>query len=76
MAEIGSVWIRVRGIPLHLRSKELYQSIGVVCGGFISSDEGTSLAAVRIKVRSSGTIPDEIPMCYRIWSSQSGFSWK
>ncbi|CAN0893200.1 hypothetical protein LINGRAHAP2_LOCUS18013 [Linum grandiflorum] len=63
MLDLGAAWLWVRGIPFHLRSKELYRNIGDLCGGYIGSDE--SLAAVRIKVRTTGVIPEEIPICFR-----------
>ncbi|CAN0862012.1 hypothetical protein LINGRAHAP2_LOCUS8364 [Linum grandiflorum] len=66
MANFEVAWIRVRGIPLHLRSKQLYESIGDFCGGFLGSDEGTSLSHVRIKVRTTTTISDEIPLCFEL----------
>ncbi|CAN1132747.1 hypothetical protein LINPERPRIM_LOCUS30244 [Linum perenne] len=30
----GLAWILVKGIPLHLRSMELFRSLGDCCGGF------------------------------------------
>ncbi|CAN0912617.1 hypothetical protein LINGRAPRIM_LOCUS576 [Linum grandiflorum] len=65
MADKEIAWIRARGIPLHLRSKELFRSIGDFCGGFLCSDDGPGLAAVRIKVKASGIIPEEVPLCFR-----------
>ncbi|CAN0903419.1 hypothetical protein LINGRAHAP2_LOCUS22545, partial [Linum grandiflorum] len=63
MSEFEVAWIRVRGIPLHLRSKEFYRRIIEWCGGFIRSDESANLAWVRIKVKATGDIPEEIPLC-------------
>ncbi|CAN0919151.1 hypothetical protein LINGRAHAP2_LOCUS31285, partial [Linum grandiflorum] len=57
-------WIRTRGIPLHLRSKDLYRWLGALCAGFLCSDENSTLAYVRIniKVKPDALIPDEIPV--------------
>ncbi|CAN1189489.1 hypothetical protein LINPERPRIM_LOCUS24511 [Linum perenne] len=34
----GLEWVVVRGIPLHLRSEELFRRIGELCGGFVEFD--------------------------------------
>ncbi|RVX04946.1 putative ribonuclease H protein [Vitis vinifera] len=33
------VWVRVIGLPLHLRSSEVFKRIGDECGGFIAADK-------------------------------------
>ncbi|CAN1152084.1 hypothetical protein LINPERHAP2_LOCUS18521 [Linum perenne] len=58
------VWVRIRGIPLHLRSPDLFSQIGNTCGSFISFEDGGSLSSVRILVRLRGVLPEEIPICY------------
>ena len=35
------VWVRVIGLPLHLRSSEVFKRIGDECGGFIAADESS-----------------------------------
>ncbi|CAN0885609.1 hypothetical protein LINGRAHAP2_LOCUS15164 [Linum grandiflorum] len=50
------------GIPLHLRSKDLFRSVGNFCGQFLCSDEGRNLDYVRIKIRAKAVIPEEIPL--------------
>ncbi|CAN0904615.1 hypothetical protein LINGRAHAP2_LOCUS23190, partial [Linum grandiflorum] len=56
-------WILVRGIPLHLRSIELFRQIGNYCGRFLCWGEGGSLGTVRIKIKCLKEIPAEIPLC-------------
>ncbi|CAN0926378.1 hypothetical protein LINGRAHAP2_LOCUS35308 [Linum grandiflorum] len=60
MSKLEVAWIRVRGIPLHLRSKDLYRCIGDFCGGFICSEEGVDFTFVRIKIKASDVIPEEV----------------
>ncbi|CAN1763040.1 hypothetical protein LINPERHAP1_LOCUS8654 [Linum perenne] len=59
-----NLWISVRGIPLHLRSMELFRQIGEMCGGFVCAEEGLSLSSIRLKVRAGSLIPDELPICH------------
>ncbi|CAN1838944.1 Putative ribonuclease H protein At1g65750 [Linum perenne] len=57
----GAAWIIVRGIPLHLRSVNLFRSLGDRCGGFVDFDDSRcSLNAVRIKVSSVKVLPEEL----------------
>ena len=35
-------WIRVVGLPVHLRTQEMLKKIGDECGGFIAVDEDTT----------------------------------
>ncbi|RVX19564.1 hypothetical protein CK203_005040 [Vitis vinifera] len=35
------VWVRVIGLPLHLRSSEVFKRIGDECGGFIAADKSS-----------------------------------
>ncbi|CAN0883781.1 hypothetical protein LINGRAHAP2_LOCUS14636 [Linum grandiflorum] len=61
-SEVG--WIMVRCIPLHLRSEELFTSIGNFCGEFICYNEGRNLDSVRIKIQMTGVVPEEVPLCH------------
>ncbi|CAN0873197.1 hypothetical protein LINGRAHAP2_LOCUS10312 [Linum grandiflorum] len=63
--EQGRVWIRIDGIPLHLRSIELFRQMGNFCGGFLDFDEGgCSWNSVRIKIKQDGALPSQIPLCF------------
>ncbi|CAN1141486.1 hypothetical protein LINPERPRIM_LOCUS25529 [Linum perenne] len=61
----NEAWVVVRGIPLHLRSMDLFRQIGEFCGGFIGAEDGVSLSTIRIKIKRGAVIPDEIPVCFR-----------
>ncbi|CAN1759419.1 hypothetical protein LINPERHAP1_LOCUS7119 [Linum perenne] len=56
------VWATIRGIPLHLRSSDLFRQLGDVCGRFQSFEKGDSLSSVRICFTLKGGIPEEIPI--------------
>ncbi|CAN0919589.1 hypothetical protein LINGRAHAP2_LOCUS31546 [Linum grandiflorum] len=58
------LWLIVRGITLHLRSIELFRTIGAFCGKFLCFDEGKNLDVVRIKIKVSGIVPEEVPLCH------------
>ncbi|CAN1194980.1 hypothetical protein LINPERHAP2_LOCUS42850 [Linum perenne] len=62
--EEDKVWVTIRGISLHLRSKELFQQLGEVCGTFLKFEEGVSLSSVRLWIKLKVTIPLEIPISY------------
>ncbi|CAN1166048.1 hypothetical protein LINPERHAP2_LOCUS26512 [Linum perenne] len=57
-------WITIRGIPIHLRSSDLFRQIGSVCGVFLGFEVCTSLSSVRIKIRRAGSIPEVVPICF------------
>ncbi|CAN1334943.1 Blue copper protein 1b [Linum perenne] len=57
-------WVVVRGIPLHLRSMELFREIGDLCGGFIGAEDGLSFSTIRIKIKKGALIPEELPICF------------
>jgi len=59
------VWIRLLGLPMNLWSQKVFKEIGDICGGFIETEEETSLKNhlhwARIKVRGDGErIPREV----------------
>ncbi|CAN1802168.1 hypothetical protein LINPERHAP1_LOCUS23260 [Linum perenne] len=60
MMDNKSGWVLVRGIPLHIRSKELFKLLGDKCGGFIRAEDVTSLNSIRIKIKLGSEIPEEI----------------
>ncbi|CAN1191947.1 hypothetical protein LINPERHAP1_LOCUS13658 [Linum perenne] len=62
--EEEKVWITVRGIPLHLRSEELFKQVGDICGTFLEFDSGDSLSSVRLGIQLTGVIPEEIPILH------------
>ena len=53
------VWIKVVGLPLHLRTKEILKKVGNGCGGFVALDKDTEqrkdLRWVRILVKKNRT---------------------
>ena len=52
------VWIRVVGLPLHLRKPEILRKIGDACGGFVAEDKGTGMKKemkwARMLIKSEG----------------------
>ncbi|CAN1837356.1 hypothetical protein LINPERHAP1_LOCUS35074 [Linum perenne] len=58
------VWVTGRGIPLHLRSTDLFRQLGDACGQFLGFENGDSLSSVRLKVRLTGVLPEEVPICF------------
>ncbi|CAN1170806.1 hypothetical protein LINPERHAP2_LOCUS29202 [Linum perenne] len=60
MAANETTWVVARGIPLHIRSKAMFEVIGNRCGGFIRAEEGSSLSSVRIKISMTETISEEV----------------
>lgn len=55
-------WVQILGLPIHLRSPELFREIGNRCGGFVAIDESVEmLGCVRLKVRGQASaIPSQI----------------
>ncbi|CAN1275084.1 hypothetical protein LINPERPRIM_LOCUS15605 [Linum perenne] len=76
----GAMWIVAKGIPLHIRSVDLFRQIGEVCGGFVEHDsQWCPLSSVRIKVAGSGSVPENVVVRHldevfdiRIWKESSG----
>ncbi|CAN1184920.1 hypothetical protein LINPERPRIM_LOCUS39266 [Linum perenne] len=62
----GQKWIQLFGIPVHLRSSEVFRKLGDLCGGFIDCQD-TRFSAVRVKVAAGSSIPSEVPF---------GLSWR
>ncbi|CAN1152601.1 hypothetical protein LINPERHAP2_LOCUS18844 [Linum perenne] len=56
------VWVTIRGIPLHLRSQELFRQLGETCGHYLGFESGDTLSSIRIRLRLKGAIPAEIPI--------------
>ncbi|KAG5619008.1 hypothetical protein H5410_018832 [Solanum commersonii] len=59
------VWIRLLGLPMNLWSQKVFKEIGNLCGGYIETEEETSLKNhlhwARIKVKGDGErIPREV----------------
>ncbi|CAN1171403.1 hypothetical protein LINPERPRIM_LOCUS7951 [Linum perenne] len=60
------MWIQARGIPLHLRSEDLFRQIGDRCGGYIDHDSlNCLLNSIRIKVRTTPACPDQIALLFQ-----------
>ncbi|CAN1156932.1 hypothetical protein LINPERHAP2_LOCUS21236 [Linum perenne] len=52
----GRAWVLVQGIPLHLKSLELFRSLGDVCGGFLDYDDKLCpLNSVRLKILATSS---------------------
>ncbi|CAN0858176.1 hypothetical protein LINGRAHAP2_LOCUS7110 [Linum grandiflorum] len=65
LAQRRMCWIQVFGIPLHLRSKELFKAIGDICGNFLEFDVSNWFKdGVRLKIFVNNTIPDEVTIRY------------
>ncbi|CAN0897823.1 hypothetical protein LINGRAHAP2_LOCUS19339, partial [Linum grandiflorum] len=61
----GVVWLKVAGIPVHLRSINLFKCLGDCCGQFLDyKDLGCSWNEVRVKIRGRGAISRQIPVSY------------
>ncbi|CAN1768371.1 hypothetical protein LINPERHAP1_LOCUS10605 [Linum perenne] len=58
------LWLTIRGIPVHLRSSDLFRQIGSECGVFLGFETCNSLSSVRIKIRRVGDIPDSLPIFF------------
>ncbi|CAN0838639.1 hypothetical protein LINGRAHAP2_LOCUS2262 [Linum grandiflorum] len=61
----GVFWLKLEGIPLHLRSPALFKGLGAYCGKFLDCDEaGCSWNSVRVKIQMVGMIPRCIPVSF------------
>ncbi|CAN0839445.1 hypothetical protein LINGRAHAP2_LOCUS2580 [Linum grandiflorum] len=61
----GILWLRLEGIPLHLRSPALFRQMGSYCGNFLNFDvRGCSWNSVRVKVKQEGVIPCKILLSF------------
>ncbi|CAN1224018.1 hypothetical protein LINPERPRIM_LOCUS2204 [Linum perenne] len=60
----NTTWVVVRGIPLHLRSMDMFRKLGYSCGGFISAEDGVSFSSIRLKVSGGSPIPAELSICH------------
>ncbi|KAK4721530.1 hypothetical protein R3W88_011763 [Solanum pinnatisectum] len=60
-------WVKALGIPLHVWSERTFKVIGIMCGGFVATNEETKrrnhLYWARICVKKSGTVlPNKIKL--------------
>ncbi|CAN1263349.1 hypothetical protein LINPERPRIM_LOCUS11594 [Linum perenne] len=62
LRDSGIGWVRLSGLPLHLRSADLVRCLGDACGGFLAMAEGSDLSSIRVKVRLRGDISSAIPV--------------
>ncbi|CAN0915025.1 hypothetical protein LINGRAHAP2_LOCUS28889 [Linum grandiflorum] len=61
----GLNWLRIEGIPLHLRSPSLFRQLGNCCGKFIDfKTEGCDWNTVKVKVKAAGILPREILLTF------------
>ncbi|CAN1134824.1 hypothetical protein LINPERHAP2_LOCUS8504 [Linum perenne] len=42
------VWVTVRGIPLHLRSFDLFRQLGSACGTFLDFENCVGLSSISV----------------------------
>ncbi|CAN1134869.1 hypothetical protein LINPERHAP2_LOCUS8524 [Linum perenne] len=56
------IWASINGIPLHLRSSDLFRHLGDYCGTFLGFELTGSLSSVRIKIKLKGELPESIPV--------------
>ncbi|XP_028090550.1 uncharacterized protein LOC114290777 isoform X1 [Camellia sinensis] len=63
-----SVWIRLMGLPIHLRGEAVFHFIGDRCGGFIEADESSvDLGSIRLHVRCSEFTPSRVSFRWGMW---------
>ncbi|KAI7980135.1 hypothetical protein LOK49_Contig193G00004 [Camellia lanceoleosa] len=74
---VSNNWVPILGLPIHLRSPELFREIGNRCGGFVAIDESVEiLGCVLLQVHGQASgYPSQISIrwgsrCYTlpIWS--------
>ncbi|CAN1784342.1 hypothetical protein LINPERHAP1_LOCUS16548 [Linum perenne] len=58
----GIIWITIRGIPIHLRSTDLFRQIGMSCGEYLGYEACSSLSSIRLKIRYVRSMPELIPL--------------
>ncbi|KAI8007707.1 hypothetical protein LOK49_LG07G00759 [Camellia lanceoleosa] len=62
-------WIRVMGLPLHLRGEAVHRVLGDQCGGFLEADESSAdLGSFRLCVRGLEKMPQTVLLRWRSWS--------
>ncbi|CAN0917890.1 hypothetical protein LINGRAHAP2_LOCUS30568 [Linum grandiflorum] len=65
LAQRRMCWLQV-GIPIHLRSKELFKAISDLCGNFLESYVANWFQdGVLLKVFIKDSIPDEVIIRYK-----------
>ncbi|CAN1292087.1 hypothetical protein LINPERPRIM_LOCUS21411 [Linum perenne] len=75
MEKLHLEWVVAKGIPLHLRSNELFRSLGDLCGGFVDVDEKLcDWNSVRLKVSAGSLIPESAVLHFRKHSFRISFS--
>ncbi|CAN1792252.1 hypothetical protein LINPERHAP1_LOCUS19604, partial [Linum perenne] len=60
LEEDGVIWITIRGIPIHLRSTDLFRQLGSECGEFMGFEVCSSLSSVRLRIKPTNSLPNEI----------------
>ncbi|CAN1168538.1 hypothetical protein LINPERPRIM_LOCUS19257 [Linum perenne] len=68
--EHGCAWFVASGIPIHLRSTDLFQKLGGFCGDFLGYELTSDLNSIRIKIRASHEVPDKV----LLWLGEESFS--
>ncbi|CAN1138831.1 hypothetical protein LINPERHAP2_LOCUS10907 [Linum perenne] len=62
LADKGVCWFYVSGIPVHLRSPALFQSLGELCGDFLGFEKAGDLNSIRIKVSLKREMPSGVDL--------------
>ncbi|CAN1279532.1 hypothetical protein LINPERPRIM_LOCUS17055 [Linum perenne] len=62
--EKGVGWVLARGIPVHLRSPNLFSRLGEECGEFLDFEDEGDLNSVRLKVKLAAEVPREVVLFF------------
>ncbi|CAN1122950.1 hypothetical protein LINPERHAP2_LOCUS1589, partial [Linum perenne] len=57
-------WVTIRGIPIHLRSSDLFRQLGSACGIYLGFEVCSSLSSVRLKIRRVGSLSEVVTLYF------------
>ncbi|CAN1254564.1 hypothetical protein LINPERPRIM_LOCUS8685 [Linum perenne] len=61
----GVVWVLARGIPVHLRSVDLFRTIGDLCGIFLGFEDAGDLNSIRLKIQVKKDFPKAVSLVFQ-----------
>ncbi|CAN1142986.1 hypothetical protein LINPERPRIM_LOCUS26302 [Linum perenne] len=61
----GVALVLVKGIPIHLRSSDLFRKLGDMCGLYLGFEAAADLNSVRIKVQVKEEIPKKVVLAFQ-----------
>ncbi|CAN1227644.1 hypothetical protein LINPERPRIM_LOCUS2847 [Linum perenne] len=61
----GVTWVLVKGIPIHLRSSDMFRKLGDMCGLYLDFEAAADLNSVRIKVQVKEEIPKKVVLAFQ-----------